>query len=55
MTAQIQAGDVTGDESELTETTDETKDNNHRNEKLSQSPKYQRTMSQDENYFSEHC
>jgi len=56
MTAQIQAGDVTGNESELTETTDETKDNNnHRNEKLSQSPKYQRTMSQDENYFSEHC
>jgi len=55
MTAQIQSGDVTGDRSVLTVTTDDTKDNINRNDSGSQSPRYQRTMSQDENYFSEHC
>jgi hypothetical protein len=55
ITAQIQAGDVTEDRSTLTVTTDETKDDDNRNEKPSASPKFQRTMSQDENYFSEHC
>lgn len=42
-TAEIQAGHVT-DDKPLDQT-----------DKLSQSPRYQRTMSQDENYFSEHC
>ena len=55
ITAQIQSGDVTGDRSLLTVTTDDSKDNLNRNEAGSQSPRYQRTMSQDENYFSEHC
>lgn len=54
VTAQIQAGDVTGDHSALT-TTGEINDGTNRNHGLSQSPKYQRAMSQDENYFSEHC
>jgi hypothetical protein len=55
ITAQIQSGDVTGDRSLLTVTTDDSKDNLNRNDAGSQSPRYQRTMSQDENYFSEHC
>jgi hypothetical protein len=55
ITAQIQSGDVTGDRSLLTVTTDDPKDNINRNDNGSQSPRYQRTMSQDENYFSEHC
>ena len=55
ITAQIQSGDLTGDRSILTTTTDDPKDNTERTRDQSQSPKYQRTMSQDENYFSEHC
>ncbi len=51
-TAQIQAGDVTGDRHELSATTPEEKDDSTRN--ASRSTRYQRTMSQDENYFSEH-
>ena len=43
-TAQIQAGHVTDDSVNVSN-----------DDKLSQSPRYQRTMSQDENYFSEHC
>jgi hypothetical protein len=53
-TAQIQSGDITGDRSGLT-TTDEIKENTNREEKFSQSPRFQRALSQDENYFSEHC
>jgi hypothetical protein len=51
VTAQIPAGDVTENQNRLIRRTDETKDD----DKLSQSPKFQRAMSQDENYFSEHC
>ncbi|UJR16095.1 hypothetical protein I4U23_003007 [Adineta vaga] len=50
-TAHIQAGDITEDPKGMpieVETTDQ-------DDKLSESPRYQRTMSQDENYFSEHC
>ena len=54
LTAHIQAGDVTGDRSALT-TSDEMNDSTNRKHSLSSSPKYQRAMSQDENYFSEHC
>lgn len=57
ITAHIQSGDVTGDQSVLhtAKATDEMNDEKNRSKSLSQSPKYQRTMSQDENYFSEHC
>lgn len=55
MTAQIQGGDVTGERSGLAIPHNEIKDEQTRNEKMSTSPKFQRTMSQDENYFSEHC
>ncbi len=51
ITAHTQAGDLSG----LTSTSDETKYLDNRNENGSESPRYQRTMSQDENYFSEHC
>jgi hypothetical protein len=54
VTAQIQAGHITGDRNGLLSLTDGTKDINQ-DDNLSQSPKYRRTMSQDENYFSEHC
>jgi hypothetical protein len=54
VTAQIQAGHITEDRNGLLSITDGTKDINQ-DENLSQSPKYRRTMSQDENYFSEHC
>jgi len=54
VTAQIQAGHITEDRNGLLSITDETKDINQ-DENLSQSPKYRRTMSQEENYFSEHC
>lgn len=53
LTAQIQAGDVTGDQHTLTSPT--TDESTNRKNSLSPSPKYQRAMSQDENYFSEHC
>lgn len=55
ITAQIQEGDVTGERSGLAISSDEKQDDNNQNEKFSTSPKLQRTMSQDENYFSEHC
>ncbi|CAF2107123.1 unnamed protein product [Rotaria magnacalcarata] len=53
--SQNQTEDMTTDLAEPTETIDDKKENNSRDYKLSPSPKYQRTMSQDENYFSEHC
>jgi hypothetical protein len=53
-TAQIQSGDITGERSGVP-IPDERKDTTNREEKLSNSPKYQRALSQDENYFSEHC
>ncbi|CAF1005749.1 unnamed protein product [Adineta steineri] len=54
ITAQIQAGNVTDDPTGIPITPDKTKDIDP-DEALSQSPRYRRTMSQDENYFSEHC
>jgi hypothetical protein len=49
-TVQIQSGDQSG----LT-TMDEINENTNREEKFSQSARFQRALSQDENYFSEHC
>ncbi|CAF4846667.1 unnamed protein product [Rotaria socialis] len=53
--SQNQTEDMTTDLAGSAETIDDKKENNSRDCKLSSSPKYQRTMSQDENYFSEHC
>jgi hypothetical protein len=51
ITAHIQSGDITGDHNVAIPT----RDNIDQDENLSRSPRYRRTMSQDENYFSEHC
>ena len=53
-TAQIQSGDITGDRGGVP-IPNERKDTTNREERFSTSPKYQRALSQDENYFSEHC
>ncbi|CAF3345485.1 unnamed protein product [Rotaria sp. Silwood1] len=43
------------DQPEFTGIMDEKPENNDQDEKISSRATYQRTMSQDENYFSEHC
>ncbi|CAF2516993.1 unnamed protein product [Rotaria sp. Silwood2] len=43
------------DQTEFTAIPDEKTENNDQDEKLPSRSTYQRTMSQDENYFSEHC
>ncbi|CAF0758292.1 unnamed protein product [Rotaria sordida] len=43
------------DQTELIATSDEKTEKDNQDEKQSPRPPYQRTMSQDENYFSEHC
>ncbi len=54
-TAQIQSGNVIGDRNEYLLTTDDITDDNNRDKNLaSPAPKFQRALSQEENYFSEH-
>ncbi|UJR30512.1 hypothetical protein I4U23_018042 [Adineta vaga] len=66
MTAQIQAGDITGERSGVTRTAssnDDTGDKNKHDENLSQLPArlldetgtFPPNISEEENYFSEHC